>query len=235
MFTKELIKYHFSDGANPKFQYFNRLKQIVEYWYQHKIKLVGIRGDQYKKLLYFHQPKPIADHIARGINTHLNTSEHIRPVFNYYNQLGSTRYVGGLTTKDVYKTKKSHINYVAEDSGWEGIAAKALEELPEVKSYVKNQFLDFKIPYVKDGKDHDYFPDFIVGYRAADGTVKNLIVEISGMSKDKAEKKWYVENRWLPAVNSVRDKFGYEQWDFIEIEGDIRNIKNELIDKFAQI
>jgi type III restriction enzyme len=236
LLTKELIKYHFSDeDRNPNFQKFNRLKHIVEDWYQNKVRLLGIRGEKFKKLLYFHEPKKIVDHIARGINTHLNTSEHIRPVFNYYNQLGSTRYAGGLTTKDVYKTKKSHINYVVEDSGWEGIAAKALEELPEVKSYVKNQFLDFKIPYVKDGKDHDYFPDFIVGYRAADGSVKNLIVEISGMSKDKAEKKWYVENRWLPAVNSVKDKFGYEQWDFIEIEGDIRDIKNELVDKFAQI
>jgi type III restriction enzyme len=233
LFTKELIKYHFSDGINPKFQYFNRLKHIVEEWYSNKVRLIGIRGDQYKKLLYFHQPKTIADHIKRGINTHLNTTEHIRPVFNYYNPIGSTRYVGGLTTKDVYKTKKSHINYVAEDSGWEGIAAKSMEEMPEVVSYVKNQFLDFKIPYVKDGKDRDYFPDFIVRYRAKDGTVKNLIVEISGMSKDKAQKKWYVENHWLPAVNAVRDKNDYDEWSFIEIAGDIRDIKNQLIEKFS--
>jgi hypothetical protein len=30
-------------------------------------------------------------------------------------------------------------------------------------------------------------------------------------------------------------KFGYEQWNFIEIEGEIRDIKNQLIDKFAEI
>ncbi|MDQ3179008.1 MAG: DEAD/DEAH box helicase family protein [Acidobacteriota bacterium] len=237
LFTKELIKRHFSDDdRNPSFQIFNRLKKIVEEWYHNKVRLIGIRGDQWKKLLYFHVPETIVDHIKLGINTHLNTSEHIRPVFNYYNQFGSTKYVGGLTTKDVYKTKRSHINYVVEDSGWEGIAAKTMEELPDkVVSYVKNQFLDFKIPYVKDGKDHDYYPDFIARYRAQDGSVKNLIVEISGFSKDKAEKKWYVENRWLPAVNSAKDKFGYEQWDFIEIEGDIRDIKNQLIDKFTRI
>ncbi len=235
LFTKELIKYHFSDDErNPSFQKFNRLKFIVEDWYRTKVRLIGIKGDQWKKLLYFHTPKIIVDHIKRGINTHLNTSEHIRPVFNYYNQFGSTKYAGGLTTKDVYTTKKSHINYVAEDSGWEGIAAKAFEEMPEVEKYVKNHFLDFKIPYVKDGKDRDYFPDFIVGYRAADGSIKNLIVEISGYNKDKDEKKWYVENRWLPAVNSVKDKYEYETWDFIEIS-DIQDIKNKLIDKFAQI
>jgi type III restriction enzyme len=235
LLTKELIKYHFSDGENPKFQFFNRLKKIVQDWYQNKVRLIGIRGDEWKKLLYFHEPKPIVDHIARGINTHLNTSEHIRPVFNYYNQIGSTKYAGGMTTKDVYATKKSHINYVVEDSGWEGIAAKAMEEMDEVVSYVKNQFLDFKIPYVKDGKDRDYFPDFIVRVKNRQGEIKNLIVEITGMNKDKDEKKWYVENRWIPAVNSVREKNSFDEWNFIEIAGDIRDIKNQLNNKIAQI
>jgi type III restriction enzyme len=235
LLTKELIKYHFSDeDRNPSFQLFNRLKKIVEEWYQNKVRLIGISGDQWKKLLYFHPPKPIVDHIKRGINTHLNTSEHIRPVFNYYNQIGSTRYAGGLTTKDVYATKKSHINYVVEDSGWEGIAAKAMEEMPEVVSYVKNQFLDFKIPYVKDGKDRDYLPDFIARVKTQNGTIKNLIVEISGMNKDKNEKKWYVENRWLPAVNAMREKNNYDEWSFIEVT-EIESIKNKLLDKIAQI
>lgn len=237
LYTKELIRYHFSEDSNPKFQYFNRLKEIVEYWYRNKIQLLGIRGDRFKRLLYFHDPKKVVDHIALGINTHLNTTEHIRPVFNYYNRFGSTKYAGGLTTKAVYETYKSHINYVVEDSGWEGIAAKAFEEMPEVVKYAKNSFLDFKIPYVKNGGDHDYFPDFIVGYKLPDGTVKNLIVEISGMSKDKTEKKWYVENRWLPAVNAVKDIHGYEEWDFIEIGmglTDIRDIKNQIIDKFSK-
>lgn len=74
------------------------------------------------------------------------------------------------------------------DSEWEGIAAKTLEELPQVISYVKNQFLGFAIPYVKEGKDHNYFTDFIVRCKGKEGTLKNLMVEISGFSKDKAEK-----------------------------------------------
>lgn len=236
LLTKELIKYHFSDvNGNPEFQYFNRLKPIVEDWYYNKVKLVGIRGDQYKKLLYFHYPKPIVDHIARGINTHLNTTEFIRPSFNFYNRFSSTKYVSGYTTKNIYETEKSHVNFVVEDSGWEGIAAKALEEIPQVISYVKNNFLEFTIPYVKNGKDRNYEPDFIVRCVGKDGLPKNLIVEISGMSKDKAEKKWYVENRWLPAVNSVKEQFGYDEWNFIEIKEDIRDIKNELIDKIESI
>lgn len=55
------------------------------------------------------------------------------------------------------------------------------------------------------------------------------------MNKDKTEKKWYLENRWLPAVNAVREEHGFDEWAFIEIETDIRDIKNQLITKIAEV
>jgi len=234
--TKELIKYHFSDDeGNLKFQKFNKLKTIVNEWYHSKVTLLNIQDKKYKRLLYFEDSKKIVDHIARGINPDKNTSEHVRPVFNYYNKFNSTKYVNGNTTKDVFPTQKSHVNYVVMDSEWEGIAAKTLEELPQVISYVKNQFLGFAIPYVKEGKDKNYFTDFIVHCKGSNGETKNLIIEISGFSSDKAEKKWFVENRWLPAVNALKDKYDYPEWHFIEIANDIRNIKNQLIEKIQNI
>lgn len=236
LITKELIKYHFSDEeGNPHFQQFNKLKNIVTEWYNEKVRLLNISDQRFKRLLYFEEPKRIVDHIARGINPQLNTVEHIRPVFNYYNKFSSTTYVNGNTAKEVFPTKKSHVNYVVMDSGWEGICAKTLEEIDTVKSYVKNQFLGFAIPYVKDGKDRQYFTDFIAQVQSNDGTLKNLMIEISGMSNDKAEKKWYVENRWLPAVNSLRDKYNYPEWHFIEVANDIRDIKNQIIEKIQSV
>lgn len=234
--TKELIKFHFSDNeGNPNFQKFNKLKSIVTEWYEKKVILLNIADQRYKRLLFFEESKRIVDHIVRGINPDNNTTEHVRPVFNYYNKFSSTKYVNGNTVKAVYATKKSHVNYVVMDSDWEGIAAKTLEELPQVISYVKNQFLGFAIPYVKDGKEKNYFTDFIVQFKAKDGKVKNLMIEISGFSKDKAEKKWFVENRWIPAVNAVKDKYDYPEWHFLEIANDIRNIKNQLIEKISSI
>lgn len=236
LITKELIKYHFSDEeGNPRFQKFNKLKNIVEEWYNEKVLLLNIADQRFKRLLYFEEPKKIVDHIARGINPQNNTTEHIRPVFNYYNKFSSTKYVNGNTVKDVYPTEKSHINYVVMDSDWEGICAKTLEEIESVVCYVKNQFLGFAIPYTKDGKDRQYFTDFIARVKSKDGTIKNLMIEISGMSKDKAEKKWFVENRWIPAVNALKDKYEYPEWHFIEVANDIRNIKNQLIEKIRSI
>lgn len=235
LLAKELIRYHFSDDdGNPNFRLFGQLNVIVRDWYRDKVRLIGIRGDEFKKLLFFHDPKAVSDHIALGINTHLNTSEFVRPVFNHYNRFGSTKYVSGHTTKSIYETKRSHINFVVEDSGWEAIAAKALEEI-NVISYVKNSFLEFKIPYVKEGEERQYYADFIIRVNGKDGTPKNLVLEVTGMNKDKVEKKWYVENRWLPAVNSAREKYGYDEWHFIEVANDIRNIKNEMIDKIQSL
>lgn len=236
LITKELIKQKFSDDdGNPKFRKFNKLKRIVEEWYNDKVVLLNISDTRYKRLLYFEEPKKIADHIERGINTEKNTTEHVRPVFNYYNKHSSTKYVNGNTIKEVYPTKKSHVNYVVMDSDWEGICAKTLEEIKSVECYVKNQFLGFAIPYTKDGIDRHYFTDFIARVRNKDGTVKNLMIEISGMSKDKAEKKWYVENRWIPSVNSLREKYQQPEWHFIEIANDIRDLKNQLIEKINSL
>lgn len=236
LITKELIKYHFSDDeGNPSFQKFNKLKGIVEEWYNTKVVLLNISDSNYKRLLYFEDPKKVVDHIARGINPQHNTKEFIRPIFNYYNKFSSTKYVNGNTVKDVYTTQKSHVNYVVMDSDWEGICAKTLEEIDAVECYVKNQFLGFAIPYTKDGKDRQYFTDFIARVRGKDGVVRNLIIEISGMSKDKAEKKWFVENRWIPAVNALKHKYGYPEWHFIEVANDIRDIRNQLLNKIKSI
>ncbi|WP_373514057.1 BPTD_3080 family restriction endonuclease [Persicitalea sp.] len=237
LLTKELIKYHFSDEeGNLNFQKFNKLKNIVEEWYHTKVLLLNNPDPRYKRLLYFIEPRQVVDHIHRGINPELNTKEHIRPTFRYYDPFSSTKYVNGNTIKQVYPTSKSHVNYVVMDSDWEGICAKTLEEIEAVERYVKNQFLGFAIPYVnKEAKDKMYFPDFIAQVKCRDGATKNLIIEITGMNKDKVEKKWYVENRWLPAVNAMRDKYDYPEWHFVEIANDIRDIKNQLIAKIINL
>jgi type III restriction enzyme len=233
--TKDLIRYKFSDDdGNPKYQLFPRLKTIVEQWYHTKVKLIHFTDEQFKKLLYYDDPKRIADHIVKAINPQVNTSAFIRPVFNYYNRWNGTRYVNGHTTKECFDTTKSHVNKVVMDSGWEGICAKVLEDMDEVHRYVKNQFLGFIIPYVKDGEEHHYYPDFIAVVKTGD-SYTNLIIEVTGMNKEKADKKWYVENRWLPAVNAVHEKYEMYPWAFIEVANDIRTIKNELVAKIQSL
>ncbi len=235
LLTKYLISQHYTDDdGNPFFFHFKALRNVVEEWFDTKIRIIG---DAFKNMIIYYDPKAVCEHITRGINAESQKTDIIFPVFSHYSKFGSTKYVHGETTREVYPTKHSHVNLVVADTkSWEQIAAKTLDELhPQVQSYVKNAFLDFKVPYCKDGKDNPmYEPDFIARCKVGKRSV-NLIIEITGMNDDKAEKKWYVENRWLPAVNAVREKYGYDEWAFIEIAGDIRDIKKLLKEKIASL
>lgn len=235
--TRSLIKWHFSDeDHNRQFQKFNKLKKIAEEWYHKKLIVIGETDPDLKRLVVYWDEKAVADDINTGILAQQRGRDKILPVLNYYNPFGSTKYVNGNTTKEVYETAKSHVNYVVADTdAWEQICAKTLEELPQVQSYVKNAFLGFTIPYVGAGKDKLYYPDFIARCVTKNGEVVNLVIEVTGMNKDKDDKKWYVENRWLPAVNEVRDKYNMQEWHFIEIANDIRNIKQQLTNKVMSL
>lgn len=234
--TRQLVKYHFSDDeSRPMIDTFPACKDVVTYWYNNKIRLLNITEQEYRKLVYLYEPKVVVDHIFRGINTHRNNAEYIKPVLNFYNRTGSTKFVYGRTSKAVFKTTKSHVNYAIADSDWELIASKALEEMPEVISYVKNNFLALNVPYVKEGKERIYLPDFVAVCRTGSGQIVNLIIEISGFSKDKDEKKWYTENRWIPAANAIREKYNFHPWHFIEIADEIRDIKNRLTAKLESL
>ena len=231
--TKDLLRDHFSDEkGNHEFHRFHELCAIVTQWYHTKVRVLG-KGPEWKKLLYFYEPKALVAHVARAIKTGKPGEEAIRPILNYYNPTGSSRYVHGQTSRETYPTRHSHVNDVVIDSGWEGKAAKVLDDLHEegrVVSWVKNAFLDFHIPYTDiKGEQRDYFPDFIV--RCRNGEPLNLVLEISGMRKDKALKKWTVVNRWLPAVNRIREQYGWDKWDFLEIanETELADLRNILV------
>lgn len=231
--TKDLLRDHFSDDSGGlQFHRFHELCAIVTKWYHTKVRVLG-KSEEWKKLLYFYDPKALVTHVARAIKTGKPGEEAIRPILNYYNPTGSSRFVHGQTSRETYPTKHSHVNAVVIDSGWEGKAAKVLDDLYEdghVVSWVKNAFLDFHIPYTDiAGDQREYFPDFIV--RCRNGEPLNLILEISGMRKDKALKKWTVVNRWLPAINRIREQHEWEKWDFLEIanETELADLRNILV------
>ncbi|MCD8289913.1 MAG: hypothetical protein LUC91_00235 [Prevotella sp.] len=246
MLNQRLIQQYFTDHEKGReFQLFGKLKRIVEQWYDTQVEIIGGDGSkEMRRLVIFWNQKETAASIYEGIKnatirhkTQKDTEQNnIKAILNYYNPEGSTRYVYGATSKDVYPTVKSHVNYVVADtSSWEQIAAKTLEELPQVVRYVKNHFLDFKIPYLDGSIEHNYIPDFIAVVKTADDKEANLIIEISGFSNDKTGhkdlKRKYTNDYWLPAANSLNT---YGKWDFIEIS-DIDNIKALLTEKINSL
>jgi len=45
-----------------------------------------------------------------------------------------------------------------------------------------------------------------------------IIVEITGFNQDKQDKRWTVQHRWLPAVNSVAPHYNWPRWHFVEAD-----------------
>ena len=98
--------------------------------------------------------------------------------------------------------------------------AQTLEDMNEVKSYVKNDRQPgFSIPYTVDGDQRDYYPDFIArvddGHGRDEDDLLNVIIEVTGeMKRDKAAKVATAQRLWVPAVNNYGS---LGRWAFVEI------------------
>lgn len=235
--TRRLIHYKYSNSDGRQFQLFGQLKQIVQQWYDSQIEILGGDGStEQRRLVLFWNSKATSENIYDGIRKANTATERITAILNYYNPTGSSTHVFGYTSKPVYPTTKSHVNYmVADTESWEQLAAKTMEESEHVRCYVKNHFLGFYIPYWENGQEHRYMPDFIARVTTPQGEEVNLAIEISGFSNDrtgsKDAKRYYAENYWIPAVNDLGT---YGRWAFLEVT-DIDNIKAILNNKIKQL
>ena len=134
------------------------------------------------------------------------------PRLNRYKPIGSTESVHFKTVKPVQIADVSHLNYVACDTGsWEQAAVFQLEKLAKedvVFSYVRNDRLEFNIPYELYGNPQVYEPDFIVRLR----NDVSVVLEIKGKSFEDTDAKHQAAKRWVSAVNHW-GKLG--EWKFL--------------------
>ena len=99
-------------------------------------------------------------------------------------------------------------------------------------AYAKNDRLGFSIPYLHEGKSHDYVPDFLVRLKRSAGEDfdRVLIVEVSGGQKSAHApgsvkvKAATARDSWCPAVNNHG---GFGRWGYVEIT-DPTSIKPDL-------
>src|SRR5260221_12707061 len=105
-----------------------------------------------------------ADRIYKAIVASTDGKAALKPILRPYDTLGSTRYVDFDTARPVSATRddKCQISHVVADTdSWEQKMSQALEDMPEVVRYVKNDHLGFAIPYTLNGEEKNYIPDFI--------------------------------------------------------------------------
>lgn len=132
------------------------------------------------------------------------------PILNSHRPFGSSAGVDFKTVKSCRATRNSHVNQVVLDTAtWEASAAFHLESANDlVKAYVKNDHLEFSIPYEYQGQKHAYVPDFLVKL----GNEHFAIVEIKGQEEEQDRAKHEAAKKWISAVNHW-DQMG--RWDFV--------------------
>lgn len=148
----------------------------------------------------------------------------LMPIIRRFDPMGGTDDVRFMTRKVVMDPppSKSHLNHVVLDglrgNSWEEGLARMLEQNDRVKAYVKNERLGFVVPYVHDGRSHEYIPDFLVRLQTAPADVeRTLIVEVSGGQKSPGPTKAKADtarNQWCAAVNNWGE---CGRWGYIEI------------------
>lgn len=96
------------------------------------------------------------------------------------------------------------------DSIWEANAADLMDSHPLVRSYIKNDGLNFTIPYLNNGAPHEYLPDFVV--RLDRPGEQYLIAEMKGRDLGSvAPIKAQAARRWCAAVNAT---VAFGHWEY---------------------
>jgi type III restriction enzyme len=213
-----LEQYFRDDDGNDKPWLFPQLLAIAKRWITDCVTFKDHTFPQLLLLIEF--AHDASDRIYKAIVASTEGRHALKPILRPYDTSGSTRHVDFDTTRPVYATRedKCHISHVVADTdSWEQKLAQVLEDMKEVVRYVKNHNLGFNIPYVLNGDEKNYIPDFIACIDDGNGAddLLNLLIEVTGeKKKDKAAKVATARTLWVPAVNNHG---GYGRWDFIEI------------------
>lgn len=220
LLAKYTLEIYFRDDENGlKPWLFPQLLTISKRW---MAECLVLKDNTFPQLLLLIQyASQAADRIYTAIITSAAGQPVLKPILRPYDTLGSTRYVDFDTLRPVFTTQpdKCHISHVVADTNsWEQKMAQSLEEMNEVVRYVKNHNLGFTIPYILDGEQKNYVPDFIVSIDDGQGEndLLNLIIEVTGERDAKKQTKVSTaKSLWIPAVNAHG---GFGRWDFIEIQ-----------------
>jgi len=213
--AKHLLYTRFRDpGEEPPLHLFGQIKRVVRQWIDEGY-LVA-KGVPAATVTYMEMADKAAERIYLACQRHGEGPKRIKAILDAYNPKGSTRHVGFSTSKSTWKTapNKCHVNYVVLDSDWEAELARVLESHPRVRAYVKNQGMQFEVPYRDGAVPRKYIPDFIVQLDNGSDEPLNLILETKGYRGGDAQlKAETMRTLWVPGVNNL-GTFGH--WTFAE-------------------
>ena len=239
--AKRLVQHNFALGevidefgvkAEPKPWLYPRLAELCSQWIERAVRVEP--GWHLGHLAKYAQWQAQAcDALYAAITSQQgNRTPSLRPILRRYDPRGSTGNVQFSTRKVALPTSadRSEVSHVVLDgvggNTWEQLMMERGEHDSRVAAYVKNDHLGFSIPYIHEGRTHDYVPDFLLRLkpRDTDDVMRTLIVEVSGGQKSKHSpgsvkvKATTARQSWCTAVNNHG---GFGRWGYVEIKNPV--------------
>ena len=233
--AKRLIETRFRDaGQDLPVSLFGDAQRIVRRWIDEGY-LVA-KGVPIAAVTYLQLADEAAERIYLACQRVTGSERRVKAILDPYNPRGSSRFVNFTTSKPVRMSdpRKSQVNAVVCDSTWEGELARVIERNPHVLAYVKNQGLNFEVPYRDGATLRRYLPDFIVRIDDGGDEPLNLILETKGYRGADAQlKAETMKTLWVPGVNNLGSQ---GRWDFAEFTDpfEIQAAFDQLVDGFVR-
>jgi type III restriction enzyme len=147
--AKHLLYNQFCDpGEPPKMHLFGQIKRVAKRWLDEDY-LVCLGETKKAMVTYREMADQAAELIFLACQPQKPEPGVVRAILDPYTPTGSSRFVNFSTSKPLYTTDptRCHVNYVVTDSDWETEFARVAEAHPLVIAYVKNQGMQFEVPY----------------------------------------------------------------------------------------
>lgn len=174
-----------------------------------------------KRILIMLNMNKVIQHIWNVIRA--ENTDALTPVFDRENPIRSSNDIRSWwSSKPCERFEKTHTNLVVCDSSWEYLEAKTINESTHVKSFIKNDHLNFVVFYNFQGVVRRFFPDFLCKLNNG----KNLIIETKGQDSEQNKTKRAYLDEWCKAINQHG---GFGQWAW-EVSFDPNDLQS-LIEK----
>lgn len=215
--AKRLLYTRYRDaGDDPPMHLFGDLHRVVRRWIGEGY-LVA-KGVPVGAVTYTELAEKASQLIYLACQRATQGEKRIKAILDAYNPATSSRHVAFNTSKPVQTTaaEKCHVSHVVLDSDWEGELARVLERHPRVVAYVKNQGMNFEVPYLDGAVPRKYVPDFVVRLDDGHDEPLNLVLEVKGFrGLDAQIKAETMRAQWIPGVNHLGS---YGRWAFAELK-----------------
>lgn len=217
------------DWKGSKETFLIQLISIIErFIYSNKIVIKNPLFNQNelrKRILIMLNMNKVVQHIWNEIRS-VNT-EALTPIFDKGNPVRSTSDIRTWwTSKETETFGKTHINFIVVDSRWECLEAKIINESTFIKSFVKNDHLNFVIYYNYKGVVRRFFPDFICKLT----NDKHLIIEVKGQDDEQNKTKREYLDEWCRAINEYG---GFGKWKWV-VSFDPNDLQQLIKDKYNE-